>query len=159
MITFKDSSLRDQYKIDVTMKKIQYELPNVNVFIKRNFETIQHESKKLGYDKNDYMLHGYEVLQSPITALWQQFSRVEKDKRGYAQLMDTYRKNELLKEILRIYSEQGIISISDDEVDLFLDYCNIPVEMLQRNTSYEIVLYMKYKVRPFELWLSEQRKK
>ena len=159
MVSFKDSAMHENYYVTLMLKKIGYELPNVTVYTKREFETIQHDAQKLGYNKDDYLLHGYEVLQSPITAMWQQFSRQEKDKRGYAQLMNNYRKNELVKEILRMYSGQGDIPVPDEEIDLFVDFCNVPESMLQHSSGYDIVRYMKTRLPAFESWLSAQKKK
>lgn len=151
--------MHENYYVTLMLKKIGYELPNVTVYTKREFETIQHDAQKLGYNKDDYLLHGYEVLQSPITAMWQQFSRQEKDKREYAQLMNNYRKNELVKEILRMYAEQGDIPVPDEEIDLFVDFCNVSESMLQHSSGYDIVRYMKTRLPAFESWLSAQKKK
>ncbi|MBA3648172.1 MAG: hypothetical protein H0W62_06420 [Chitinophagales bacterium] len=159
MVSFRDSALHETYRLRLRLKKIEYQLPNTVITPKRDFETVQHEAQKLGYNKNDYMLNGIEALQSPVTALWQQFSRMEKDKREYAQIMDIYRKNQLLKEILHEYIDQGIVSIAYSEIDLFVDYCNVPEPMLQNATQYDIVMFMKTQLPSFRIWLTNQQHK
>lgn len=88
-------------------------------------------------------------MQSPFTALYQQFSNREKDKRGYAELMNKVHQRELQREILQKYIDNDVIPLKPDEISSFLDYCDIPEYMLKTGLEYDIVLYMKSKYFQF----------
>ncbi len=142
-VSFRDSAYQEKYLVKFYLNKIQIELPNITVQSNREFDMIRRDALKLGYDKKDYTLHGYQVLQSPITALYQQFSHREKDKRGYAELMNKVHLRELQREILQKYIDTGVIDLNNEEISSFLDFCNITEYMLKTATEYEIALYMK----------------
>lgn len=148
-ISFKDSIVKQQYLITIFLKKIQIDLPNINVQSYREFDQIKRDALGLGYNKKDYQLHGYQVLQSPITAIYQQFSNREKDKRDYAELMNKVRQRELQREILQKYIENDVIPLEPDQVSAFLDYCNISEYMLKTAQEYDLVLYMKNRYQQF----------
>jgi hypothetical protein len=85
----------------------------------------------LGYDERDYMLSGINAVQSPITFLYQQFSRKEQSKRQVAYMENEDRKRELLKELFRLYVDYDIISLSDEQFDDFITYLNVSDEFLK----------------------------
>ncbi|MBX7108212.1 MAG: hypothetical protein K1X61_06140 [Chitinophagales bacterium] len=148
-ISFRDSVYKERYIVTIYLHKIQVELPAVEVQPQREFEQIHRDALKLGYDKKDYTLHGYQVLQSPITAIYEQFSHREKDKRGYAELMNKVHQRELQREILQKYIDNDVIPLKPEEISPFLDYCDIPEYMLKTAMEYDIVLYMKSKYYAF----------
>ncbi len=148
-ISFRDSVYKERYLVTIYLHKIQVELPAVEVQPQREFEQIHRDALKLGYDKKDYTLHGYQVLQSPITAIYEQFSHREKDKRGYAELMNKVHQRELQREILQKYIDNDVIPLKPEEISPFLDYCDIPEYMLKTAMEYDIVLYMKSKYYAF----------
>jgi hypothetical protein len=143
VLCFKDSLLRERYNLLIRLNKIQIELPNVDVLPRREFEEIQEDAKKLGYDKKDHVLHGYQVLASPITAIYQRTSRREKDKQGYAKLMNDVQRRELIREILQKYLDLGIFKLTSEEISPFIDFCNITESMLKNGLEYDIAAYMK----------------
>lgn len=148
-ISFRDSVYKEKHLVKIYLNKIQIELPNIDVQSSRDFDMIKRDALKLGYDKKDYELHGYQVLQSPITAIYQQFSNREKDKRGYAELMNKVRHRELQREILQKYIDTGVIDLKPEEISSFLDFCNISEYMLKTAPEYDIALYMKSRYLQF----------
>ena len=148
-VSFRDSVYQEKYLVKFYLNKIQIELPNIIVQSNREFDMIRRDALKLGYDKKDYSLHGYQVLQSPITALYQQFSNREKDKRGYAELMNKVHQRELQREILQKYIDTGVINLEQEEISSFLDFCSITEYMLKTSPEYDIALYMKSRFMAF----------
>ncbi|MBA2407038.1 MAG: hypothetical protein H0V65_03465 [Chitinophagales bacterium] len=149
ILCFKDSLLREKYNLLIRLNKIQIELPNVNVSPDREFDEIQRDAKNLGYNRQDYVVHGFEVLASPLTAIYQRTSRREKDKQGYAKLMNEVQKRELLREILQKYIDLGIFQLSPADVSPFIDFCNISESMLSNAQEYDIAAYMKSRYEEF----------
>ena len=58
---------------------------------------IQKDIDKLGYRESDYRVSTVDAFQSPITFLYQEFSRRERSKRLVAQLENEDRKRALLQ--------------------------------------------------------------
>ena len=92
-----------------------------------------------------------DALQSPITFLYQEFSKRERSKRKLAELLNEDRKRELLKELLHKYVEYDIINLSDDSFDDFIDFCAVPDPVIKGLSQYEFLLYIKKK---YELYTS-----
>ena len=125
-ICFRDSSYKDIYDVIIEMDKLRIMLKEVQVFPERDLSEIHKEFEKLGYTRKDYVLSGVDAFSSPITFLYQSYSRRERSKRLVAQLENEDRKRELLKELLRKYVNGDIIKLSPDKFDEFIDYCNVP---------------------------------
>ena len=96
-------------------------------------------------EKEDYVLSGVDAFSSPITFLYQQFSRRERAKRHVAEMRNEDRKRELLKELLAKYVANEVIDLSDQDFDDFIDYCNVSDEFLKYSTQYEFIMYIKRK--------------
>ena len=62
----------------------------------RTLQEIQADIAKLGYNEKDYRETGINALESPITFLYESFSRRERSKRLVAQLENDDKKRELL---------------------------------------------------------------
>ena len=95
------------------------------------------------------MVHGYQIIQSPFTYLYELFSTREKDKRGYAQLMNEERKNELVTELVNNYISLGILNLETSEVNDFVDFAEIPEDFLKTTNEYDFVLYLQWQEKLF----------
>jgi hypothetical protein len=151
MITMRDSVPKDRYVVEIRMRPIQVQLAEVEVLPERTLKQIQKDIDKLGYRESDYRISQVDAFQSPITFLYQEFSRRERSKRLVAQLENEDRKRELLKELLYKYVQYDIINLSDEAFDDFIDFCNVPDEVIRGLTQYEFLLYVKKK---YELYAS-----
>ncbi len=151
LITMRDSVPKERYVIVVRMRPLQVQLAEVEVLPERTLKQIQKDIDKLGYRDSDYRIGQVDALQSPITFLYQEFSRRERSKRLVAQLENEDRKRELLKELLHKYVQYDIINLSDEAFDDFIDFCNVPDEVIKGLTQYEFLLYVKKK---YELYAS-----
>ena len=91
------------------------------------------------------------ALQSPITFLYQEFSKRERSKRLVAQLENDDRKRDLVQEMLKKYVDYEIINLNPEAFDDFIDFCDVPEEVIKGLTQYEFLLYVKKK---YELYSS-----
>jgi hypothetical protein len=144
-ICFRDSVLKDFYTIIVPLKKISITLKEATIFIPRDLSRIEEDIKKLGYSSKDYRLSGVDAWQSPITALYQEFSRKERSKRRVAELMNEDRRRDLLREILANYSRAGLIEMKYNEYNAFIDYLGLSEFLMKSLTQYELAVYIKEK--------------
>ncbi|NND76737.1 MAG: hypothetical protein HKN39_00960 [Flavobacteriales bacterium] len=145
--SLKDSIPRTAYSIKPLLSKPLYFLKPVTIIAERELEDIVEDIQELGYTKEDYMLSGVDALQSPITFLYQVFSRRERSKRLVAELVNEERKRRLLKELFRKYIDYEIIDLEDNEFDEFIDYCSVSESFLQSSSQYEFLMYIKYMYR------------
>jgi len=150
-VCFDDSTVKDVYRITTYLEQRTYRLAQVEVFAARDLEKIQEDIKKLGYREEDYMLSGINAAMSPITFLYQQFSRKEQSKRLVAQLENEDMKRELLKELFNHYVDYHIIELSDEDFDAFIDYINVTDEFLIQSSQYDFLIYVKDRFADFRI--------
>jgi hypothetical protein len=151
MLCVADSAVKDVYHVTIRLLPVQVQLAEVEVLSQRTLQEIQKDINKLGYRESDYRISQVDALQSPITFLYQEFSKRERSKRMVAQMRNDDRKRELLKELLEQYVEYDIINLSDEAFDDFVDFCAVPDEVIRGLTQYEFLLYVKKK---YELYAS-----
>jgi len=151
ILSFKDSVYKESYQVKIPLKRLQVQLKPVEIFTRRELEEIQKDIESLGYKDEDYMVTGADALQSPITYLYQAFSRRERSKREVAELKNNDRRRSLLKELFRKYVDNDIIQLSNEEFDDFIDFCGVSDEFLQRSSQYEFVMYIKKKFEVYRM--------
>jgi hypothetical protein len=142
---------REVYDVVVELKVWKIELKPLEVLPERTLKQIQADIDKLGYRESDYRLSTVDAFQSPITFLYQEFSRRERSKRQVAELRNEDRKRALLKELLTKYVEYDIINLSNESFDDFIDYCAVPDEVIRGMSQYEFLMYVQ---RKYELYTS-----
>jgi len=151
-ISFHDSTFKVEYKVRTYLDHRTYRLPQVEVFASRDLEKIQSDIKKLGYREEDYMLSGINAAISPITFLYQQFSKKERSKRLVKELENEDLKRDLLKELFRHYVDYQIIELSNEEFDQFIDFINVPDEYLIHTSQYDFLIYVKERFIDYRAW-------
>jgi hypothetical protein len=157
-ISYKDSVLKSEYQLKLFLDTRIFILPDVTIFAPRDLEKIQEDISKLGYNEEDYMLSGINAAQSPITFLYQQFSKKEQSKRAVAQMVNEDRKRELLKELFHHYVDYDIIQLDDTEFDSFIDYLNVSDEFMKRSSQYDFLIYVRDRFRDYKQIRRQQLK-
>jgi len=150
-LCFADSVKREVYNVRIILRQLQYRLPEVEVISERELKEIHKDLESLGYDEKALRTTGVDAFASPITALYQLWSKRERSKRKLAELENEERKRELLKELFKKYVEYEIINLSDESFDDFIDFCNVPDDIIRSMTQYDFILYVKKK---YELYTS-----
>jgi len=142
-LSFTDSALKPVYNIRIIMKRLEITLKPVEIFTQRDLEEIQKDIETLGYNENDYMISGATALESPITYLYEQFSRRERNKREVAEMRNNDRRRALLKELFRKYVDNDIIQLKDEEFDEFIDFCRVSDDFIKSSSQYDFIMYVK----------------
>lgn len=155
LISYRDSVGRDSFQLRLFLDTRSYMLTEVEVFAPRDLEQIQEDINKLGYNERDYMLSGINAVQSPITFLYQQFSRKEQSKRQVAYMENEDRKRELLKELFRLYVDYDIISLTDDQFDDFITYLNVSDDFLINSSQYDFLVFVKDRFRDYKVYVRQ----
>lgn len=94
---------------------------------------------------------GIEVMQSPITALYQAFSKKERNKRWIAEQEYKDDQRRIVKELLRAYVAYDVVDLSEEEFDDFIYFLNINEDFLKTATEMELITFIKDKYEHFKL--------
>lgn len=142
-VSLKDSIYKNFYLLNIILEKKPIELKPVDVKPDREFTQIEKDIKKL--EKEDLSTYkNINVIESPITAIYSAFSRIERDKRKASELIYEEKKKDLLKELLTKYVKGDIFELDEAQFDDYINYCNPPDYFLKNSTQYELIMYFKY---------------
>lgn len=148
-ICFKDSLLKDQYVINIPLEKLYFTLKEISVFPARSLNEIQKDIENLGIKKS-YSLEGIDAISSPITYLYERFSKFGRSKQKVAEWENEDLKRDILKDLFRLFIKHDIIALNDEEFDAFIKYLNFSDEFMQNATQLELVLAIKGKYETFK---------
>ena len=157
-ISCRDSVMKDSYYFGkIFLETRVYRIGTVEIFGQRDLERIQQDIKKLGYDENDFMISGLNAMQSPITFLYQQFSRKEQSKRKVAELENADNRRDLLKELFKYYVDYQIIVLSNEQFDDFVVYLNVSDEFMKSSTQYDFLIYVRDRFKDYKIAARQQK--
>jgi hypothetical protein len=126
------------------IQPLAYQSNDVVIRPLKTLEQIKEERENLAF-KETRTVTGINVLQSPITALYERFSKKEKSKRLVAEMEHQDDVNKVLKELLRIYVSYDIVDLSENEFIDFVNFLNISEDFLKAASDYELILFIKDK--------------
>jgi tyrosyl-tRNA synthetase len=137
-----------QAKILAYVERLPQEVPDVIVRPLKTLEQIKEERENLAL-RETRTVTGVSVLQSPITALYQAFSKKEQNKRWIAEQEYKDDQRRIVQELLRLYVAFDIIELSDSEFDAFITFLNIDEQFIKTATEMELILFIKDKYDHF----------
>ena len=139
-----------QCQVIAYIEKLPQQVQEVVVKPLKTLEQIKEERKNLVL-RETRQVTGIEVLQSPITALYQAFSKKEQNKRWIAEQKYKDDQRQVVKELLRLYVAYEIIEMEEDEFDDFIIFLNADPDFLKTAAEMELVLFIKDKFEHFKL--------
>lgn len=114
----------------------------------KSVQQIKEERANLAL-KETHTLTGVDVLQSPITALYERFSKKAKQHEKIEGLIHIDKQRKILKELLRLYVAYEVIDLKDDEFDDFIVFLNISEDFLKTSSDLELIDFIKGKFEHF----------
>jgi hypothetical protein len=114
----------------------------------KSLEQIKEERLALAM-RETRLVTGIEVMQSPITALYQAFSKKEQNKRWIAEQNYKDDQRRVVKELLRTYIAYDIIELDEEEFDNFIAFLNVNDSFLKTATEMELITFIKDKYEHF----------
>jgi hypothetical protein len=137
-----------QFKIVSPIFRLAKELREVVIHPLKTLEQIKEERSSLSM-RETRMVTGIEMMQSPITALYQAFSKKESNKRWVAKQQFKDNERKVVQELLRLYVAYDIINLTEDEFDDFIAFLNINDEFLKTATEMELITFIQDKYEHF----------
>lgn len=94
---------------------------------------------------------GIEAFQSPITALYQRFSKKEQSKALVAQKEYEDSKEEIVQELLRLYVSYDIIKLNNEDFIDFIRFMSMDENFLKTASDLELITFIKDKLEHYLL--------
>ncbi len=138
-----------QSKVLAYIECLPQETPEVIVRPLKTLEQIKEERENLAL-RETRTVTGVSALQSPITFLYQAFSKKEQNKRWIAEQEFKDDQRRIVQELLRLYVAFDIIELSDSEFDAFITFLNIDEHFIKTATEMELILFIKDKYDHFK---------
>jgi len=138
-----------QTKVLAYVERLPQEVPDVVVRPLKTLEQIKEERENLAL-RETRVVTGVNVLQSPITALYQAFSKKEQNKRWIAEQEFKDDQRRIVQELLRLYVAFDIIDLSEEEFDAFITFLNIDEQFIKTASEMELILFIKDKYDHFK---------
>jgi hypothetical protein len=149
-ICLADSALKMKYDVMVPLEKLYFTLQEVSVFAPRTLNEIQRDIDKLGVKKT-YSTQGVsDALSSPVTFLYERFSKFAQQKRKVAEWENEDLKRDILKDLFRLYIKHDIIDLSEEEFDAFIKYLQLSDDFIKNATQLELVMAIKGRYENFK---------
>lgn len=142
-ISYADS-VGTNFTLEIKLPQKIYALRPVTVRPLKTFEEIENDKSKLGSNRLP-TLRTTDALNSPITFLYERFSKYERNKRKIAELRDIEQKKDLLKELFRIYVKADIIDLDEEGFDDFILFMNLSDDFIKNSSQYDLTRYIMLK--------------
>jgi hypothetical protein len=146
-ICYKDSLYNTVFSSDIPLTRLSVQLKEISIFQQRDWKAIESDLQSLGYKESDYRIEGLDALNSPVTAIYEAFSKRERSRRKVAELKNEDMRKALLKEIIRIYIRTGLIELNEEDADDFIEHLQLSEQALKNLTQYELALFIKDRFR------------
>ncbi len=148
-ISFKDSVYKKKYNITIPLEKLFFTLKEVSVFAPRSLNEIQEDIDKLGV-KRTYTTENIDAISSPVTYLYERFSKFARSKQKVAEWENEDLKCDVLKDLFRLYIKHDIIDLSEEEFDAFIKYLQLSDDFIKNASQFELVMAIKGKYENFK---------
>lgn len=137
-----------QAKLELVIEQKPQEVAEVIVRPLKSLEQIKEERGALAL-RETRMVTGIEVMRSPVTALYQAFSKKEKNKRIIAQKEYEDEQKAILQELLRLYVAYDIINLDEEGFDAFIAFLNVDENFLKTAAEMELITFIQDKYAHF----------
>lgn len=139
-----------QFRVQAHIEKLPQEIKEIVIKPLKTLEQIKEERKALSF-RETRTVTGIEMLQSPITALYQAFSKKEKNKAWIAEQTFKNDQRKVVQELLRLYVAYDIINLSEKDFDEFVTFLNVDESFLKTASEMELIVFIKDKFEHFSL--------
>ncbi len=127
------------------------EIAAVEVRPLKSLQDIKEEREALAM-RETRTVTGMEVVQSPITALYQAFSKKERSKRWVAEQEYKDDQRRIVRELLRNYVAYEIIELSQEDFDEFISFLNLNDFFLKTASELELIHFIQDKFEHYQLY-------
>jgi F0F1-type ATP synthase gamma subunit len=135
--------------VDVYISKKPQEFEEVIIYPIKSLQDIKAERERLSM-RETRTVTGVNVLQSPITALYERFSKKAQSKQLVAKMEFQDNQEKVLKELLRAYVSYDVVYLNEEHFESFIYFLNMDEYFLRTASDYELIVYIKDKLEHFK---------
>lgn len=137
-----DSLSDEQAFVTITLYPLEYHLDEVVIYNTKPIYEIKKDIQKTQFRNPD--VYKYVAPSSPITMLYEMFSKKEREKRLVATWEYEMEVRNIYKELIKYYITEGIIrDMSEPEMYAFVQYLDVPEYILRKGSDYDLAMYIK----------------
>jgi hypothetical protein len=149
-ICFRDSAKKDVYTLRLGLHVKETMMKPVAIYPVKDLDAIKKEREGLGVQKTTSTQGLTDAVSSPITFLYERYSKEGQSKAAVAAMENEDRKRDILKDLFRTYVRAGVIDLKEEEFDDFILFLNIPEGYLKTADDYELAVtirqrYLQYR--------------
>lgn len=170
-VTITDSAANNDKPLIVFLDTRIYELRSVEIIALRRYKQLEYEITNMKLPEDDYTnatnnfpfrpanidyytrgstpVDGIGIIFSPITALYDAFSKEGKEKQKLAEIQKKDYFNTLLEEKISSAIIIKITGMSQEETNIFLEWCNFSPEFIVKLTEYDLISVIVYKHKQY----------
>jgi hypothetical protein len=148
---FNKESKECNYNIEYILKAKSKQLKTIVIQPLKSIQQIKEERQNLTMKESKKMVEGIAVIQSPITALYERFSKKAKTEKKINELKYQDNKNKIVKDLLSIYVLYEIIELNELEFDNFITFLNLNDSILINMNDIELSMLIKDKFEHFKI--------
>lgn len=132
----------------IILSLVSYQSQAVIVKPLKTLDEIKEDRENLVL-KETRKLKGFKAFSSPITALYERFSKTAKSKSKAAKLQHQDDVNDVVKELLRVYVSYDIVALDESEFVDFVYFMNISEGFLKTASDYQLIMFIKSKLKQY----------
>lgn len=139
-----------QFKQSFIIEGNPQEFDDVIVRPLKSLQEIREERQALAL-RETRTVTGIEMLQSPITALYQAFSKKERTKRWIAEQEHKDDQLNVVRDLIRTYAAYDVIELNDEEFEEFIYFLNMDEQFLKTASEMELITFIQDKFQHYTM--------
>lgn len=154
----------------ILMEKKYYELMSVDIIELRRYQQLKYEIINMQLPDDEYVyaienfpsrpadidyhsragLSDFGLVFSPITALYDAFSREGRERRKLQELLERDRVRAQLEEKISLRDIAKIANMNVEDAEAFLKWCNFPPEFILSLNDYDLIMIVMQRLEQFK---------
>jgi len=168
-VVLTDSAADNTKPLIVFMDTKVYEIKSVEIIALRKYKQLEYEITNMRLPDDDYTYAatnfpfrpadidyytrvnapGFGLVFSPITALYDMFSKEGKEKQKLEELQQKDYLNSIIDEKISAAVVMKITGMNQEEANIFLEWCNFSPDFLLKLTEYDLISVIVYKQKQY----------
>jgi len=121
----------------------------ITVYPIKSLEKIKEEREALS-QRETRTVTGVNAFYSPITALYERFSKTAQSKRLVAEMEHQDNMNKVVRELLRAYVSYDVVYLEEEQFTAFINFLNIDEHFLRTASEYDLIVYIQGKLEHYK---------
>jgi hypothetical protein len=144
-ISMKDSVYKKEYFVFVKLKFLEIIQENpVIIRPQPTIEDLKTSQNNIGsYQYKPLVNNALDMFMSPLTAIYQMFSKREAEKQKYAMFMSQKEIDDYVTNVSRYLSKSGVIDLTEEEMPYFVARCPINEDFAKEASLYDVSIVIK----------------